>query len=238
MALTKPPKDYYSLTEIAEEWEWSVGDILEYGQQGKLEFCVRFVNKKVVKYTMYSGERHHSLRDFIQGICVRGDTLDCTRKKVDNRDELFEYLDGIYPVLQQQLDVELRYAKDQGEPFLVTDHLCQEFGVKDTGFWSIVYQLYDGNKLQLLITHKEKTRFEKEHEKPTEGFAQNTSYVSPREEEKPLRTIKAIADYCGVHADTVKDWRSNYKNFPASKPGEGTVTALPSELNAWMMVKK
>jgi hypothetical protein len=61
--------------------------------------------------------------------------------------------------------------------------------------------------------------------------------LPPREPEKPLRTMKFIADYCGVHESTVKDWRKNYKDFPSSPPGSGTVTALPSELNAWMIKK-
>jgi len=59
----------------------------------------------------------------------------------------------------------------------------------------------------------------------------------PSEPEKPLRTMQAIAKYCGVHESTVKDWRKNYKDFPASPPGSGTVTALPSKLNAWMIKK-
>jgi hypothetical protein len=59
----------------------------------------------------------------------------------------------------------------------------------------------------------------------------------PREAEKPIRTMQAIAVYCKAHKDTVRGWRKKYKDFPASRPGEGTgtVTALPSELNAWLV---
>ncbi|MBV5341107.1 MAG: hypothetical protein J0665_16380 [Deltaproteobacteria bacterium] len=59
----------------------------------------------------------------------------------------------------------------------------------------------------------------------------------PRESEVPLRTIKEIAAHCKVHEDTVKTWRKNHNDFPASPPGSGTVTALPSELNSWMIRK-
>jgi len=59
----------------------------------------------------------------------------------------------------------------------------------------------------------------------------------PREPEKPLRSMKAIAGYCGVHENTVKDWRKNFKDFPGSPSGSWQVTALPSELNAWMIKK-
>ena len=60
------------------------------------------------------------------------------------------------------------------------------------------------------------------------------SSMRAREQEKPLRTIKEIAKYCEVHEDTIKTWRKEYKDFPASPPGRGSVTALPTELNAWM----
>ena len=81
-------------------------------------------------------------------------------------------------------------------------------------------------------------RLEKENEKATVHGAQKESCVRPREKEKPLFTLKDIANHCGVHIDTVKDWRNNYKDFPASPPGQGRVTALPSELNAWLVGRK
>jgi len=59
--------------------------------------------------------------------------------------------------------------------------------------------------------------------------------IISREPEKPLKTIKAIAEYCEVHESTVKTWRKQYKDFPASTPGSGTVAALPSELNGWIV---
>jgi hypothetical protein len=70
---------------------------------------------------------------------------------------------------------------------------------------------------------------------PVDPVAQKDMSVILREEEKPLRTIETIAKYCGVHAKTIKLWRKRDKNFPASSVGTGTVTALPSELNAWML---
>jgi predicted DNA-binding transcriptional regulator AlpA len=57
----------------------------------------------------------------------------------------------------------------------------------------------------------------------------------PRESEKPLRGMKAVAEYCGVVESTIKDWRKKFKDFPVSSPGSGIVTALQSELNAWMI---
>ncbi len=70
---------------------------------------------------------------------------------------------------------------------------------------------------------------------PVEPVAQKDMSVTLREKEKPLRTLETIAKYCGVHAKTIKLWRKRDKDFPASSVGTGTVTALPSELNAWML---
>ena len=70
---------------------------------------------------------------------------------------------------------------------------------------------------------------------PVEPVAEKDMSVILREKEKPLRTIETIAKYCGVHAKTIKLWRKRDKDFPASSVGTGTVTALPSELNAWML---
>ena len=70
---------------------------------------------------------------------------------------------------------------------------------------------------------------------PVDPVAQKDMSVILREKEKPLRTIETIAKYCGVHAKTIKLWRKRDKDFPASSVGTGTVTALPSELNAWML---
>lgn len=70
---------------------------------------------------------------------------------------------------------------------------------------------------------------------PVEPVAEKDMSFILREKEKPLRTIETIAKYCGVHAKTIKLWRKRDKDFPASSVGTGTVTALPSELNAWML---
>jgi hypothetical protein len=70
---------------------------------------------------------------------------------------------------------------------------------------------------------------------PVEPVDQKDVSVISREKEKPLRTLETIAKYCGVHAKTIKLWRKRDKDFPASSVGTGTVTALPSELNAWML---
>ncbi|MFH1014153.1 MAG: hypothetical protein V1769_06585 [Thermoplasmatota archaeon] len=70
---------------------------------------------------------------------------------------------------------------------------------------------------------------------PVEPVTQKDISVILREKEKPLRTLETIAKYCGVHAKTIKLWRKRDKDFPASSVGTGTVTALPSELNAWML---
>ncbi|MBU1567353.1 MAG: hypothetical protein KJ630_17235 [Proteobacteria bacterium] len=70
---------------------------------------------------------------------------------------------------------------------------------------------------------------------PVEPVTQKDMSVMLREKEKPLRTLETIAKYCGVHAKTIKLWRKRDKDFPASSVGTGTVTALPSELNAWML---
>lgn len=40
MTLPKPPKDYYRLAEVAAEWGWTVEDILDYAEQGKILLCV------------------------------------------------------------------------------------------------------------------------------------------------------------------------------------------------------
>jgi hypothetical protein len=70
---------------------------------------------------------------------------------------------------------------------------------------------------------------------PIEPVDQKDGSAISREKEKPLRTLETIAKYCGVHAKTIKLWRKRDKDFPASSVGTGTVTALPSELNAWML---
>ncbi|MBU0664378.1 MAG: hypothetical protein KJ990_07545 [Proteobacteria bacterium] len=66
---------------------------------------------------------------------------------------------------------------------------------------------------------------------------QEQSLMRSREPEKPLQTIKGIAEYCKKHEDTIKRWRKEYKDFPATPLGSGTVTALPSALNAWMILR-
>jgi hypothetical protein len=71
-----------------------------------------------------------------------------------------------------------------------------------------------------------------------EPAIQKDVYVKSREEEKPLFNLKAIAFYCGVHIDTIAHWRKKFKDFPASSLATGRVTALPSELNAWMLRNK
>jgi hypothetical protein len=70
---------------------------------------------------------------------------------------------------------------------------------------------------------------------PEKGQLHPEKPTMPREPEKPLRTLKAIAEYCHVHEDTIKTWRKD-ESFPASSGG-GSVTVLPSELNAWMVAR-
>ena len=66
------------------------------------------------------------------------------------------------------------------------------------------------------------------------GGEQKKTTDRPRETEKPLATINAIAKHMEVHPDTVKKWRKKHKDFPASAIGSsGRVMAFPSELNAW-----
>lgn len=93
------------------------------------------------------------------------------------------------------------------------------------------------------IRLEEVVRFEQKYGVPGGGERLRDSETKgtlsrPRETEKPLSTMKAIAIYCGVHESTVKDWRKRHNDFPASQRGSGRVTALPSELNAWMVRKK
>ena len=70
---------------------------------------------------------------------------------------------------------------------------------------------------------------------PAEPVAPKDVSGKLREEEKQLFNLKAIALYCGVHIDTIALWRKKIKDFPASSLATGRVTALPSELNAWML---
>ena len=97
-------------------------------------------------------------------------------------------------------------------------------------------------KKMVVIALKEVKRMEEKYPEflikaPEQLSAQHATQepsAVPREAEKPLRTLKAIAEHCEVHVDTVKEWRKKHKDFPASPIGKGTVTALRPELNAWM----
>ncbi|MDD3814950.1 MAG: hypothetical protein PHZ02_09910 [Desulfocapsaceae bacterium] len=93
-----------------------------------------------------------------------------------------------------------------------------------------------GNFSRLKMLHSSNTNSKSPF--PVEPVAQKDMSVILREKEKPLRTVEAIAKYCEVHARTIKLWRKRDKDFPASPVGGGTVTALPSELNAWMLRTK
>ncbi|MDO9067596.1 MAG: hypothetical protein Q7W05_03965 [Deltaproteobacteria bacterium] len=241
MALPKPPKDYYSLTEIAEEWEWSVGDIVEYGQQGKLALCVRLEHKRAIHTTgcFSSGEFGEELilpRDLSERHRRCNRILASILEGNNDFDNII-ILDGVYPVLPQQLKEDLRYSNDCGEPVIGINNIHQGFEDIENAYCTRGYVFTDC-KLRLLITHEEKTRFEKEHENLIVRGVQKEFSVRPREQEKPLFTMKDIANHCGVHMDTVKVWRKKYKDFPASAPNQGRVTALPSELNAWLVRKK
>jgi hypothetical protein len=97
-------------------------------------------------------------------------------------------------------------------------------------------------KEQLLITPENLEAAETKYTELVSGVPEKEQLrpekpTMPREPEKPLRTLKAIAEYCHVHEDTIKTWRKQYKDFPAAPPGSGTVMALPSELNAWMVAR-
>jgi hypothetical protein len=97
-------------------------------------------------------------------------------------------------------------------------------------------------KKMVVIALKEVKRMEEKYPEllikaPEQLSAQHATQspsVVPREAEKPLRTFKAIAEYCGYHEDNIKYLRKTDKTFPVSPSGRGRVTALPSELNAWL----
>jgi hypothetical protein len=102
------------------------------------------------------------------------------------------------------------------------------------------YRSFALTREQLLITPESLEAAETKYPELVSGVPKNNPQlpqipIISREPEKPLKTIKAIAEYCEVHESTVKTWRKQYKDFPASTPGSGTVTALPSELNGWMV---
>ncbi len=63
--LPKPPKDYYCIEEVAEEWGWSVEDIISYGEQGKLEILGKTIHEEQVCSTNLAKVPCNLLRPFI-----------------------------------------------------------------------------------------------------------------------------------------------------------------------------
>jgi predicted DNA-binding transcriptional regulator AlpA len=115
----------------------------------------------------------------------------------------------------------------------------------ENGAESIYFALEEPNRLVSFELTREKIVIDFAHladaeAKHPELVSHSHSIVQPtvREPERPLRGMKAIAEYCGVHQDTIKNWRKQCKDFPAASSGRGAVTALPSEINAWMTKNK
>jgi len=157
MALPKPPKDYYSLDEIAKDWGWSVNELVCYAEQGKLIISAWF---KLTLAKICGIEYDFSFENVI------------SKKDIRN-----VYLDGVYPVLPSQLKELTRLAED-GQHHKAFDILYQDFEILNlrpgmTSFepmeaWGPVkygYALSEGacRDSCLVITHEEKIRFEKEH---------------------------------------------------------------------------
>lgn len=61
MALPKPPKNYYRLDEIAEEWGWTVDNILDYAEHNKIMLSVN-IRSKGETATILAPILYHSIR--------------------------------------------------------------------------------------------------------------------------------------------------------------------------------
>ena len=148
MALAKPPKDYYSLAEIAEEWGWPLSEIFDYGKQGKLEICIWF---KCTEATLceidYEKERlEYGSFNLKEIKCV--------------------ILDGAYPLLPSQLDEVEGLDADidiffQDIKLLKLQPFMASFEPIPSG--NVKYGYDFGTRYSdpwMVITHEEKIRFE------------------------------------------------------------------------------
>jgi hypothetical protein len=214
----------YTLEELAERWNKTENDIIRMAVAGKIILSAWYSGYVLVYYP---------LEDNLTRVCsgsycnirISG-TID-----IQSRDICGLIAASADPVLIHSTEVEgVEYIFSEDSPSPI---FSEESRNKP-------YRSFALTREQLLITPENLEAAETKYPELVSGVPKNNPQlpqipIISREPEKPLKTIKAIAEYCEVHESTVKTWRKQYKDFPASTPGSGTVTALPSELNGWMV---
>jgi len=200
---------FYSLKELAEKWGQTENKLIQWGATKKLVFSMNFAG--------YLGEEGHSGK--------REATPDGKSFYLPRR-------------LNLGADI-IRLIMTHGEAPIY-------FTMAGVTYWPIdpppgTTTLLHGKdckvtKADLVVGSDIVTQMEAKHTELLNSCGEQEEPTGrPREAEKPLSTMKEIAAHCAVHVDTIKKWREKHKDFPASPIGGGRVTALPSELNAWML---
>ena len=229
MALVAPPKDYYRLDSVAKEWGCTVEDLLDYGEQGKLEICIRL---------------HHD-----KAWCYEVDEMD-GEEYANNMYP--ESLVGPCPLSHSDV---INVRQSLPISFFLPRQSDKSIGIDGWRLDKPLTVHHDSESL--VITHEEKTRFQAEFEAyadsglpaseiPTSnGLAENLDdkHVSPTPAGPLLVGWKAIAKELGVHPDTVRKNYSKNQTFPLQRVqtgngnGLGKPAAFASELKAWRLSK-
>lgn len=165
MNLHMPPKNYYRIDEIALKWGCSKEDLLDYGEQGQLEICVRVMHDA----ESYTVEIDKHGREFPNWLYPK-------------------YLNGPYPLTKESI-VSVKHSLP-----LKTVLPRKSEGEGGVEFWNLKEPLLVlPTSSALVITHDEKIRFEKEHGHIEEGVPLTKKQVGNRERGTWLKIIYLMA---------------------------------------------
>lgn len=235
MALPKPPKPWYTLEEVAAEFEWSEDDLWDYAEQGKLDFCFLFKDTwatlqergwATLQESEWCGWRAYEA-NAIGRVKLNGpypihpDNVPFLRKENRGREPIYSLFQTI------EMFQATQFADSFPPPS--SPEVGYEFAIEKPCMFSIV------------ITHKEKIRF-KNWISSQEALAMQQDCLSlelPSDhQEKKLIGKPAIAKYIGekytggyCSVSTVRIWMK--EGLPYTKELNGRVTAEPSLIDEW-----
>ena len=224
MDLPKPK--WFTCKELAGYWECEQSLVERYIQTGQLAESARFTRKDnpdewvKLPYTGYCAWIANYLDSFKRALSepikFPVDSAWAKNNSLIEDKEIAEEFAGI-----------VQSNNDSDESGTLPDY----FMPKDFNrLVELMYNQYGFEFDQNYIKLEDVEAFEREHATPPE------QREAPPDE-SPLTTQKAIAKQCGVTAKRVRDWETEYKDFPYSQEG-GKHSALPTKLGAWMKKHK
>ncbi len=237
MALPKPPKDYYRLEEIALEWGWSIDDLFNFGEQGKLEISVWLPEEWAEPI-------------YLDQCVPLGEEYTFTPNREITHELKPKTLRGVYALSKTSV----RGLREDGKIYRVNTRpdeksagaVCWDFEPTV----QLNHQLFP--LVSLVITHEERVRFETEIKAGLSGSDPLTSndlidnkdaFGNQAHTGSPLVGWKAMAKELGVHSDTVRKTYSKNPTFPLLRSqtgngnGLGKPAAFASELKKWRLSK-